>query len=63
VTAHFPIGAFTVVSGVSGSGKSTLVEETLKRALMKKFYNSKARPGKYRKLAGDGNFDKVIEID
>ena len=63
VTAHFPIGAFTVVSGVSGSGKSTLVEETLKRALMKKFYNSKAQPGKYKKLTGDENFDKVIEID
>ena len=63
VTARFPIGAFTVVSGVSGSGKSTLVEETLKRALMKKFYDSKARPGRYRKLTGDGNFDKVIEID
>jgi excinuclease ABC subunit A len=63
VTAHFPIGAFTVVSGVSGSGKSTLVEETLKRSLMKKFYNSKARPGKYKKLTGDENFDKVIEID
>ena len=63
VTAHFPIGAFTVVSGVSGSGKSTLVEETLKRSLMKKFYKSKARPGKYKKLTGDENFDKVIEID
>ena len=63
VTAHFPIGAFTVVSGVSGSGKSTLVEETLKRALMKKFYNSKAQPGKYKKLTGDENFDKIIEID
>lgn len=63
VTAHFPIGAFTVVSGVSGSGKSTLVGETLKRVLMKKFYNSKVRPGKYKKLTGDGNFDKVIEID
>ena len=63
VTARFPIGAFTVVSGVSGSGKSTLVEETLKRALMKKFYDSKARPGRYRKLTGDENFDKVIEID
>ena len=63
VTARFPIGAFTVVSGVSGSGKSTLVEETLKRALMKKFYNSKAKPGKFKKLTGDANFDKVIEID
>ena len=63
VTAHFPIGAFTVVSGVSGSGKSTLVEETLKRALMQKFYHSKERPGAFRKLTGAENFDKVIEID
>ena len=63
VTAHFPVGAFTVVTGVSGSGKSTLVEETLKRALMKHFYGSKALPGKYRKITGMEHFDKVIEID
>ena len=63
VTARFPVGALTVVSGVSGSGKSTLVEETLKRALMRKFYGSKAVPGKFRKLAGAEHFDKVIEID
>ena len=63
VTAHFPVGAFTVVTGVSGSGKSTLVDETLKRALLQKFYHAKAVPGKYRKITGFGNFDKVVEID
>ena len=63
VTAHFPVGAFTVVTGVSGSGKSTLVDETLKRALLQKFYRAKAVPGKYRKLTGFENFDKVVEID
>ena len=63
ITAHFPIGAFTVVTGVSGSGKSTLVEETLKRALTRKFYRSKETPGKFAKLSGADNFDKVIEID
>ena len=63
VTAHFPIGAFTVVTGVSGSGKSTLVDETLKRALMKKFYGSKDAPGKFRSLSGADAIDKVIEID
>ena len=63
ITARFPVGAFTVVTGVSGSGKSTLVDETLKRALMKHFYNAKAAPGKYRRIVGMENFDKVIEID
>lgn len=63
ITARFPIGAFTVVSGVSGSGKSTLVEETLKRALMQKFYHAKEKPCKFAKLSGADNFDKIIEID
>ncbi len=63
VTAHFPVGKFTVVTGVSGSGKSTLVDETLKRALLQKFYHAKAVPGKYRKITGWENFDKVVEID
>jgi len=63
ISVKFPLGAFTVVTGVSGSGKSTLVDETLKRALMRHFYRSKAVPGKYRKLSGLEHVDKVIEID
>ncbi len=63
ITAHFPVGAFTVVTGVSGSGKSTLVDETLKRALMRRFYRSRETPGKFAKLTGAENFDKVVEID
>ena len=63
ITARFPAGAFTVVTGVSGSGKSTLVDETLKRALMKKFYGAKDPPGRHAKITGWENFDKVIEID
>ena len=63
VTAHIPVGSFTCVTGVSGSGKSTLIDETLKRALMKEFYNAKAVPGKYKSITGMENFDKVIEID
>ena len=63
VDARFPVGCFTVVTGVSGSGKSTLVDETLKRALLKRFYGAKAEPGAYRRLSGAEHFDKVIEID
>ena len=62
VTAHIPVGSFTVVTGVSGSGKSTLIDETLKPALMNRFYGSKEKPGKFKKLTGMEHFDKVIEI-
>ncbi len=63
ITVRFPLGTFTVVTGVSGSGKSTLIDETLKRELMRRFYHSKAVPGKFRKLVGAEHIDKVIEID
>ena len=63
ITARIPVGSFTVVTGVSGSGKSTLIDETLKRALMRDFYRSKLQPGKYKKITGEENFDKIIEID
>ena len=39
------------------------MDETLKRALMKHFHGSKEQPGRYTKLSGVENFDKVIEID
>ena len=34
VTAHFPLGVMTVVTGVSGSGKSTLVTDILYLSLI-----------------------------
>ena len=63
ITAHIPVGSFTVVTGVSGSGKSTLVDETLKLALLRHFNGAKVVPGKYRRITGMEHFDKVIEID
>lgn len=63
ITVRFPLGCFVVVTGVSGSGKSSLVELTLKRELMRRFYNSKARPGAFKSISGAGEIDKVIEID
>jgi excinuclease ABC subunit A len=63
VTASFPIGCFTCVTGVSGSGKSTLVDDILRRALFRHFYDSKDKPGTHRALRGLDQFDKAIVID
>jgi excinuclease ABC subunit A len=63
VTASFPIGCFTCVTGVSGSGKSTLVDDILRRALFRHFYNSKDKPGSHRALHGLDQLDKAIVID
>ena len=63
VTAAFPLGCFTCVTGVSGSGKSTLVDDILRRALFRHFYGSKDRPGKHRGILGLDQVDKAIVID
>ena len=58
-----PLGLFVCVTGVSGSGKSTLVDEILYRALAKKFYRSREKPGEHKRIEGLQNIDKVIVID
>lgn len=63
VNVDFPLGTFTVVTGVSGSGKSTLVNDILYRALAKAIYKSRAEPGEYDEILGLEHIDKVIEID
>jgi excinuclease ABC subunit A len=63
LTAPFPLGCLTCVTGVSGSGKSTLVDDTLRRALFRHFYNSKERPGAHRAIRGAEQIDKAIVID
>jgi excinuclease ABC subunit A len=63
IDARIPLGAFTCVTGVSGSGKSTLVDDILRRALFRKYFGSKERPGLHRALKGFENLDKVIVID
>jgi excinuclease ABC subunit A len=63
VTVGFPLGCLTCVTGVSGSGKSTLVDDILRRALFRHFYNSKDKPGEHRALGGLEQIDKAIIID
>lgn len=64
IDVNFPLGKFVVITGVSGSGKSTLLVETLYPALNLKlnpYYRE--LPGKFRKIVGEENVDKVILID
>jgi excinuclease ABC subunit A len=63
VTAHFPLGVMTVVTGVSGSGKSTLVTDILYRALARELYGSREDPGQHGRVIGIDQLDKVIQID
>jgi excinuclease ABC subunit A len=63
LNVSFPLGCLTCVTGVSGSGKSTLVDDIFRRALFRHFYRSKDRPGKYDRILGLEQVDKVIVID
>jgi excinuclease ABC subunit A len=63
IDVRIPLGTFTCVTGVSGSGKSTFVSDILQRALFRKFYGSKEKPGEHKALKGFENLDKVIVID
>ncbi len=63
IKVRFPIGLFTVVTGVSGSGKSTLVNEILYKALANKLYKSFHRVGKHKEIKGADLVDKIIDID
>jgi excinuclease ABC subunit A len=63
INVKVPLGGLVCVTGVSGSGKSTLINEILLKALKRKLYNSKERPGAHSKLTGIQYIDKVIEID
>lgn len=63
VTAAFPLGCMTCVTGPSGSGKSTLVDDILMRALQRHFYRSKDEPAEHERITGIEGIDKVVIID
>jgi len=63
ITVSFPLGVFTCVTGVSGSGKSSLVNEILYKALARKLNRARTIPGKFTRIDGMEQLDKVIDID
>ena len=63
VDLKIPLGTFTCVTGISGGGKSSLILETLCKAIDKELNGSRIPAGKYDKLIGLENIDKVIDID
>ena len=63
IDVKFPLGTFTVVTGVSGSGKSSLVNEVLFKRLGAELMRMKVRPGKCDRIEGIEQLDKVVNID
>ncbi|MAQ71363.1 MAG: excinuclease ABC subunit A [Alphaproteobacteria bacterium] len=63
VTAEFPLGTFTCVTGVSGSGKSTLTLDTLFKGVSRRLMKTRALPSPHKKIEGIEFLDKVIDID
>jgi excinuclease ABC subunit A len=63
LTVDFPIGCFTVVTGVSGSGKSSLVNEVLYTNLTNLITRRHELAGKVDRLENYEYFDRIIDID
>ncbi|HET7708417.1 MAG TPA: excinuclease ABC subunit UvrA, partial [Sphingomicrobium sp.] len=63
VTASFPLGTFTCVTGVSGSGKSSLTIDTLYAAAARTLNGARILAGAHEKVTGLEQLDKVIDID
>ncbi len=62
IDVKIPLGKLVLVTGVSGSGKSTLVNEILYKVVANSVNKAHHIPGKYKKIKGLENIDKVVHI-
>ena len=62
INVKFPLGTFTIVTGVSGSGKSSLVNQTLSLHLEKHFTGKETFPGPIKSISGVENIDKLVHV-
>ena len=63
INVNFPLGVFSVVTGVSGSGKSSLIIEVLQKGLEKELKGKVTRPGIHKKIIGIEQIDSVMVIN
>jgi len=63
ISVEIPLGTFTCITGVSGSGKSTLLSDVFYPAVSNKLMRTEYEVGKYKKITGLEEIDKVINID
>jgi len=63
ISADFPLGVMTCVTGVSGSGKSSLVIETLYKQAVNHLHGAREKAGPCKAIKGLDLIDKVIDID
>ena len=62
INVDIPLGTLTCITGVSGSGKSSLINEILCKAVSNQLYKVKEKPGKFTKINGIENIDKLVAI-
>lgn len=63
INVTIPLKGMCCVTGVSGSGKSTLIDLVLYRALARRLYGSREKPGRHDTILGVEYIDKAIKID
>jgi excinuclease ABC subunit A len=63
ISVTFPLGAFSVITGVSGSGKSTLMSDILYPHVANTLHRTNYPVGANEGIEGIDNIDKIINID